>query len=195
VTNSPPSNSIRGNSPLINSANILVAGIGNIFLGDDAFGSEVAQRLLHLPQPDGVRIIDFGIRGLDLMYALSDGCDVAILIDAVPRGDTPGTLFLIEPQIDEGDAAASPPMLDAHAMDPLKVLRCAASMGTLPAQIFIVGCQPSPLPQDEEMQMEMSAPVRGAIDEAVSMVQQIVARVLADRSDKLKPAHSQELSC
>ena len=177
-------------------ANILVAGIGNIFLGDDAFGSEVAQRLLRLPQPPGVRVIDFGIRGLDLMYALNEDCDLAILIDAVPRGEAPGTLFLIEPQIDSGDdAASSNPLLDAHSMDPLKVLRSAAAMGTLPAHLFLIGCQPSPFSEDEEMQMEMSAPVRAAIDEAVLMVQQIVARYTADRSDKLQPAHSQELSC
>src|SRR2546428_8240900 len=76
---------------------LLVAGVGNIFLGDDAFGVEVAQRLLRRPQPEGVRVVDFGIRGLDLTYALLDGCDVAVLIDAVPRGQPPGTLYVIEP--------------------------------------------------------------------------------------------------
>lgn len=182
---------------------VLVAGIGNIFLGDDAFGSEVARRLLSLPYPPGVEVIDFGIRGLDLMYALNDGYTAAILIDAVPRGESPGTLFLLEPQIDTDDTEGSP-MLEPHAMDPLKVLRAARSMGALPRELFIVGCEPSPLPPDEEdeMQMEMTSPVRAAVDEAVSMVQQIVRRVIASPSDKLSPerlsqaaAHSQELSC
>jgi hydrogenase maturation protease len=132
-----------------------------------------------------VRIIDFGIRGLDLMYALADGCDVAILIDAVPRGETPGTLFLLEPEIESisADATASP-MLEAHSMDPVKVLRSAAAMGNLPAQIFIVGCEPSPLPE-EDMQMEISAPVQASIEEAVAMVERIVHRFAGIRSDKL----------
>ncbi len=81
---------------------ILIAGIGNIFLGDDAFGSEVARRLAAQPIPDGVRVVDFGIRGFDLAYALIDGYDATILVDATPRGGSPGTLYLIEP--DPGEA-------------------------------------------------------------------------------------------
>jgi hydrogenase maturation protease len=191
------------------TSDILVAGIGNIFLGDDAFGSEVARRLLQLPRMPGICVIDFGIRGLDLMYRLTDDCQAAILIDAVPRGEPPGTLFLLEPQIDSDESPELPVMLDAHSMDSLKVLRAAKAMGALPAQIFIVGCEPSPLPDDneEEMQLEMSAPVRGAIDEAVVMVQQIISRVMVDRSDTLRAhevistppalaaANSQEFPC
>jgi hydrogenase maturation protease len=168
------------------SPRILIAGIGNIFLGDDAFGSEVAQRLLRLPQLDGVRVIDFGIRGLDLLYALAQAPDLAILIDAVPRGESPGTLFLLEPQIDELDTKMAAPTLNAHSMDPLKVLRSVASMGTPPARTLIVGCEPTPLPEDEnEMQLELTAPVRAAVDEALTMVQEIVSRFIAGQSDKL----------
>jgi len=177
------------------SPRILVAGIGNIFLGDDAFGSEVAQRLLRLPQRDGVTVIDFGIRGLDLMYALGDGFDAAILIDAVPRGEVPGTLFVLEPLLDEDAAEVACPILEAHSMDPLKVLRAVASSGTLPARTLIVGCQPAPLSDEDEMQMEISPPVRAAIDEAVAMVQEIVAGYLADQRAKLDVVHSQELPC
>src|SRR6516225_7125141 len=78
---------------------ILVAGIGNIFLGDDAFGVEVARRLAARPQPDGVRVADFGIRGIDLTYALLDGYETVILVDATPRGGQPGTLYVIEPDV------------------------------------------------------------------------------------------------
>ena len=78
-------------------ARILIAGIGNIFLGDDAFGVEVARRLVRRRLPDGVRVVDFGIRGLDLTYALLDGYEAVILVDAAPRGGPPGTLYVLEP--------------------------------------------------------------------------------------------------
>src|ERR1700736_5676334 len=86
---------------------ILIACVGNIFLGDDAFGVEVARRLAYHPLPPGVRVIDFGIRGLDLTYALLDGCEGPILVDAAPRGEAPGTLSVIQP--DPIDQASLPP--------------------------------------------------------------------------------------
>ena len=89
------------------SPTILVAGIGNIFLGDDAFGSEVARRLLLKPWPAGVRVEDFGIRGFDLTFALMDGYDAVILVDATPRGGVPGTLYTIEPDLSELDQLAA----------------------------------------------------------------------------------------
>src|SRR3954462_15136175 len=104
---------------------ILVAGIGNIFLGDDAFGSEVARRLLLETWPSNVRVEDFGIRGVDLTFALMDGYDVVILVDATPRGGLPGTLYTIEADLSELGAAA----LEPHAMNPLNVMRAAKSMG------------------------------------------------------------------
>ena len=88
----------------VRTPTILIAGIGNIFLGDDAFGVEVAQRLAGKKLPRGVRAIDFGIRGFDLAYALLDGTDVTILLDACPRGEKPGTLYVIEPDLDSLDA-------------------------------------------------------------------------------------------
>lgn len=91
---------------------ILIAGIGNIFLGDDAFGSDVAQLLMQRPWPENVRVSDFGIRGFDLMFALLDGYDSVILIDAAPRGGIPGNLYTIEPEITDADSCS----VETHAM-------------------------------------------------------------------------------
>jgi hydrogenase maturation protease len=154
-------------------ADILIAGIGNIFLGDDAFGSEVARQLAQRPWPDGVRVVDFGIRGLDLVYALLERHDAVILVDAVPRGCTPGTLYVIEPEIPEGETDDL--TIQGHAMDPAKVLRLAATMGGPVQRVFLVGCEPASI---EEMQDGLSAPVRQAVGEAISIVESLVQKLL-----------------
>lgn len=158
---------------------ILVAGIGNIFLGDDAFGSEVARRLAGRVAPPGVRVVDFGIRGLDLVYALIDGHDVTILIDATPRGGEPGTLYTIEPDLaaldEAGDGAE--PLVEPHGMNPLKVLRMAKSMGAEFKKILLVGCEPAPM-ESEDGEMGLSEPVARAVGEAVTLVESLVAQVL-----------------
>jgi hydrogenase maturation protease len=151
---------------------ILVAGIGNIFLGDDAFGSEVARQLLRRNWPEEVRVVDFGIRGLDLTYALLDGYEAVVLIDAVPRGGRPGTLYVLEPEATAG-AAAGP--MEAHGLDPVKVLRLAASMGATVDRLLLVGCEPTPEISDE---MAMSDAVRSAVDEAVPLVESLVGTLL-----------------
>src|ERR1700704_4403857 len=111
-----------------NDQSILVAGIGNIFLGDDAFGCEVTRRLVERTWPDRVRIVDFGIRRFDLAYALLDGYDVTILVDATPRGGEPGTVYTIEPDLDHLDAVDGQGMMvETHGMNPLKVLRMVKS--------------------------------------------------------------------
>jgi hydrogenase maturation protease len=164
-------------------AGILIAGIGNIFLGDDGFGCEVTARLARRAWPDGVRVVDFGIRGLDLAYALLDGYDAAILVDAAPRGGEPGMVYVIEPDLRElNDPCASetsqlPMLVDAHAMDPLKVLSLARSMGGEIGRILLVGCEPLTL-GPEEGQMGLSEPVAAAIDEAVSAVESLVRELL-----------------
>src|SRR5262245_23726453 len=107
---------------------ILVAGIGNIFLGDDAFGVEVAQQMAHRTLPEGVRVVDFGIHSFDLAYALLDNYDATILVDAVPRGGAPGTLYLIEPALDQLDAFDGQ-TLEGHDMNPVKVLQLAKTLG------------------------------------------------------------------
>ena len=175
---------------------ILVAGIGNIFLGDDAFGSEVAQRLMRRPQPPHVRVVDFGIRGLDLVYALIDGCDAAVLIDAVPRPhEPPGTLFVLEPQLDAADGSA-PPLIEAHSMDPVRVLRTAAAMGAMPARVLIVGCQPASMPDDDdEFPAGMSDPVAAAVDEAVAMVESLVEQLSAESLERTAHPQQEALPC
>ncbi len=151
---------------------VLVAGIGNIFMGDDGFGVEVARRLAERDWPTGVDVADFGIRGMDLMYALGEGYDAAVFVDAVPRGEPPGTLSVIEPRLD-GDGEAT---LDAHGMDPVKVLALARQLGDVPERILIVGCEPAVrmTGDEEELVGELSEPVRAAIDGAVQMVDSVV---------------------
>jgi hydrogenase maturation protease len=155
---------------------ILVAGIGNIFLGDDAFGCEVAQRLGKRQLPPEVRVVDFGIRGFDLVYALLDGYDVTIFVDATPRGGAPGTLYRFEPDLgefDDLDAQA----IDAHGMNPMKVLAMVQSMGGAFNRILLVGCEPTEV-DTEEGQMGLSEPVEAAVDEAVCMVESLVTEIL-----------------
>src|SRR4051812_23690783 len=147
----------------MNRPRVLVAGIGNMFLGDDAFGVEVVQRLARRPQPDGVRVVDFSIRGLDLTYALLDGCDAVVLVDATPRGGPPGALYVLEP---EGEGSAGPEpgdlMLDDHGLGPTKVLRLAAALGSPVKRVLLIGCEPQELGGDEG-QMGLSDVVRRRI--------------------------------
>jgi hydrogenase maturation protease len=159
-----------------NRPRVLVAGVGNIFLGDDAFGVEVARRLATRPLPEGVRVVDFGIRGLDLAYALVDGYDAAILVDAAPRGGRPGTLYVIEPDV--GDAVATAAPVQAHNVDPVSVLRMAALVGTPVRRLLLVGCEPQTPAEPDEIQMEMSEPVRAAVDEAVPLIESLLAEIL-----------------
>src|SRR3954447_24299848 len=110
------------------SRRILVAGIGNIFLGDDAFGVEVARRLLQGPLPEGVRVVDFGIRSYDLAYAIMDSYEAVILVDATPRGQPPGTVYLLEP--DPGEIGSpETEVVNAHSLNPVQVLRMVQSLG------------------------------------------------------------------
>jgi hydrogenase maturation protease len=158
----------------VTSPTILIACIGNIFLGDDAFGVEVARLLAARPAPPGVRVVDYGIRGLDLAYAILDGYDVTILVDATARGGEPGTLYLIEPEASEAD---EPVMVEAHAMSPESVLRLVRSMGGTPGRVLVVGCEPETLGPEDEGLMGLSAPVEAALGEAVSMIESLVATI------------------
>lgn len=170
---------LAGSGPLP-TMRILVAGIGNIFMADDGFGVAVAQRLAQRPRPPGVEVADFGIRGMDLVYALGEAYDIAIFIDAVPRGEAPGTLFVIEPSLEEIDG---PVALDAHGMDPVKVLALARQLGQVPDRVLVVGCEPQVkmTGEEEEIVGDLSEPVRLALDEAVEMVESLVDELLQSK--------------
>lgn len=155
---------------------ILVAGIGNIFLGDDAFGVEVVRRLSRRALPDYVRVADYGIRGLDLAYALLDDYELVILVDAMGRGGDPGTLYLLEPEI-AGDSAPHAALVDAHAMNPMRVLEMVRSLGGQLRRVLVVGCEPETLGDEFEGAMGLSAPVESAIDGALAMVESLIAKM------------------
>ena len=160
---------------------ILVAGIGNIFLADDGFGVEVVKRLAERELPEGVEVVDFGIRGLDLAYALQDGYEAVIFVDATPRGEEPGTVYVIEAEIEEEGEVA----LDTHGMDPVKVLRFARAMGAEPVRTLVVGCEPQLVLSGEnydDMLMELSEPVRAAVGEAAKLVESLVKEISESNS-------------
>ncbi len=165
------------------SPRLLVAGIGNIFLGDDAFGVEVLRRLSGRPLPDGVVVRDFGIRGLDLTYALLDGWDGVILVDALPRGEPPGTLFVIEPEISapplDPQGQAQTMTLQPHQLDPARVLEMVRAMGGQLGWLRLVGCEPTPL-DAYDILAGLSPPVAAALDPAVQLVESLVEQFAAD---------------
>ena len=150
---------------------VLVAGVGNIFLGDDAFGVEVARRLLAEPLPENVRVADYGIRGVHLAYQLLDGYDTLILVDAVSRGEPPGTVFVIEPDLGLGTPLNGvPPAMNAHDLDPASVLGLVRHLGGRIDRVLVVGCEP----QQTDERMGLSEPVQRAVGEAARLVRELL---------------------
>jgi hydrogenase maturation protease len=158
---------------------VLVAGIGNVFLGDDGFGVALAGRLARRELPAGVEVVDYGIRGMDLAYALLDGWDAAILLDAAPRGEPPGTLSVIEPDVAAIDVAP-----EAHAMDPATVLALVQALGGAPPRTLVVACEPFTVvdPGCEDIVATLSEPVRAALGEAEHLVGSLLAELTATTS-------------
>jgi hydrogenase maturation protease len=154
---------------------LLVAGVGNIFLGDDGFGVEVAHRLAAAGLPGWVRVADYGIRGMHLAYDLAEGYDAAILIDAVARGGEPGATYVIEPEIPSHDAGRPPlgdsMLFNAHGMQPDVVLEMLGRLGGRPARVLVVGCEPASVAEG----MGLSEPVAAAVPKAVDIVRGLVA--------------------
>jgi hydrogenase maturation protease len=149
---------------------ILIAGVGNVFLGDDGFGVAVAQRLVREPLPEGARVADFGIRAMHLAFELLDPPDLFILVDATAQGGAPGTLYVIDPATEDLPGTAEEQVANAHAMHPGAVLAAVRQMrGTLP-RTRIVGCEPADVAEG----MELSDPVRAAIEPAVAIVRRLV---------------------
>ncbi|MFW6058589.1 MAG: hydrogenase maturation protease [Phycisphaeraceae bacterium] len=157
---------------------ILIAGIGNIFLGDDAFGVEVVQRLARRTLPVEARVVDFGIRGLDLGFALLDGYETVILIDAVARGGAPGTLYVLEPEPEPiDDPQPEDLLIETHNMDPARVLRFAAAMGAPVRRVLLIGCEPRPPDSAQDMPMQLSPEMRAAVDEAVALTESMLVEI------------------
>lgn len=160
-------------------AHILIAGIGNIFRGDDGFGVEVARRLEAVALPEEVRVVDVGVRGFDLAYALAGGDETAILVDAVGRGEAPGTLYVIEADLDHlsdlpGEA------IDTHGMHPLQVLHLVNALGGHAGRMLVVGCEPASIGSDDDWFVGLSPPVEAAVDEAVQLIESLIARLRED---------------
>jgi hydrogenase maturation protease len=148
----------------------LVAGVGNVFLRDDAFGVEVVRMLATRPLPPGVEVRDYGIRGVHLVYDLLDGCDLFVLVDAAERGEPPGTVTVIEAELPEGQSLIRP-VIDGHSLAPDDIFALLASLGGRPGRSLIVACQPA----DVGAGMGLSEPVREAVPHAVRAVEEILA--------------------
>ena len=144
----------------------LVAGVGNIFFGDDGFGCAVARRLAEQP-PDGATVVDFGIRGVHLAYELTGGgWDAAIIVDAVARGGRAGTLYVLDPTLAAGDA----PVGDAHGVDLGAVFALTRTLGAPPARVVVVGCEAGALGEG----IGLSDPIAGAVEPAIALVHKLL---------------------
>jgi hydrogenase maturation protease len=156
---------------------VLVAGVGNIFLGDDAWGVEVVRRLLQHELPPNVHVEDFGIRGVHLAYEILNGYDTVILVDASPRGEAPGSVYVMEIDArataatsdDFGDPGSG--VMDAHRMEPASVVALVSSLGGQVRRMLLVGCEPASV----EEGAELSAPVLAAVDGAVETLKELVS--------------------
>jgi hydrogenase maturation protease len=154
---------------------ILVAGIGNIFFGDDAFGIEVIRELVRETFPEEVRVEDFGIRSYDLAYAIMDGYEAVILIDATPQGRAPGTVSLME--LDGSKVVSGEDtVVNAHSMNPIRVLQMVESLGGAMERLYLVGCEPAVLETDE---LGLSPVVTAAVPQAVEMIKAFVKALLS----------------
>jgi hydrogenase maturation protease len=159
---------------------ILVACVGNIFLGDDGFGVEVARSLARRKLSPDILVKDYGIRGFDLAYALLEPWDAVVLVDALPRNDAPGTLYIVEPDLScMGDSSTPGMEMNPHGMDPVRVFNLARTMGPIPGSVFVVGCQPNDFGDELDGRMGLSAPLQAAVEEASNMVEELVAKIRA----------------
>ena len=154
---------------------ILIAGIGNVFKGDDGFGVEVVRALMQTGLPDDVAVADFGIRGVDLAFAITDGCETAILVDAMPGGREPGSVSVIRPEL--ADLTEPPAAVQGHNLDPLSVLRWANTIGGPLPDIYVVGCEPAVIPDDDELVEGLSPLVRAAVGTAVDLILNLMVQL------------------
>lgn len=170
------------------ACSVLIAGIGNIFQGDDAFGVAVAHKLAASGFAENVRVLDIGIRSIDLGFALLDDYDLTILVDATARGGAPGTLYTIEIAADDiPDANEEASMVNSHGLDPARVLALAKNMGARFRKVLLVGCEPLVLDRDYSGEIGLSKVVQAAVDPAVQIIEQLV-----EESTKKEEACSHE---
>ncbi len=159
------------------AARILVAGVGNVWLGDDGFGAEVARRLGARDLPDGVAVLDFGTGGLDLAYEVMRGYDGLVLVDISRQGGVPGTLYVMEPDPDGVDGTIEDgTVIDPHAMDPQTVLRFVKAISGWPGAVVVVACEPTSV---GDVGIGLSAEVDAAADRAVELVLETVSALRA----------------
>jgi hydrogenase maturation protease len=161
---------------------ILVAGVGNVFLRDDAFGVEVVRLLAERPQPPGVQVRDYGIRGVHLAYELLNGYDLFVLVDAAPRGEAPGTVTVLEVDLPSPDTL---PVIDAHSLTPDAIFGLLSSLGGHPGRSLVVACEPA----EVDAGMGLTDPVREALPHAVRAVEEILAEAIpAGRPEEARAA-------
>jgi hydrogenase maturation protease len=157
---------------------VLVAGIGNLFLSDDGFGSEVARRLAKGPVPDGVKVVDYGIRGMHLAFDLLDGYDALVVVDALPGKGAPGDLTVLQVGPDDlGDGE-----LDAHGMAPVSVLASLGQLGGALPPTYVIGCQPADVGEG----IGLTADVEAAVDRAVALVHEVLEDQLGHPSGRVR---------
>ena len=152
---------------------VLVAGVGNISLGDDGFGVEVVRQLAAQGLPEHVELLDVGIRGMHLAYRLLDGYELLIAIDLIARGGEPGTLYVVEPDVNVAPARA-----DAHSIDLPSVFAQVRALGGTLGRVLVVGCEPAEL--DERM--GLSAAVAAAVEPAARRVRQLAEGAVNDET-------------
>lgn len=175
-------------------SSVLIAGLGNLFLGDDAFGVEVVQRMQGRPMREGVQIADFGICGIDLTYALLDGVDLAILVDATQRGGPPGSLYLLDASSslqpgEEAERTSSGALfLSPHAMEPDKVLRSVRLLGGSCGHILLVGCEPESFGTEagQEGRIGLSDTVAASVEQAIILIESVLDEVAEEQSERVK---------
>ncbi|EEF63105.1 hydrogenase maturation protease [Pedosphaera parvula] len=163
------------------SKRILIAGVGNIFFGDDAFGVETARQLMQCPLPESVRVIDFGIRSHDLAYTITDGYDIVILVDATARGAEPGTVYLIEADVNDL-REPDHEMANAHSLNPAGVLQMVSSLGGWSGRLYIVGCEPAVL-ETEDGEIGLSTRVQAAVPKAIEMIRLLLGDLAREEKE------------
>ncbi|HEY5317398.1 MAG TPA: hydrogenase maturation protease [Solirubrobacteraceae bacterium] len=165
---------------------VLVAGIGNAWMGDDGFGAEVVKRLGDVELPRGVAVMDFGTGGLNLAYEVMRGYDALLILDISEQGGTPGTLYVIEADEDSVEAGIEDgDTLNPHGMDPKTMLRFVKSIGAWPGKVVVIACEPHTV---AEIGFKLSESVAGALDPAVTLVLETIAELQTDAAYQAQPA-------